>query len=165
MIEEYKLFKNTFNPKNGRGSIWEVSNQGNVKRNGQKFVPYLHGGYLCFCGGCSVHRAVAELFIPNPENKPTVDHIDRNIYNNTVPNLRWATYSEQNVNRVMPPGIKRKCGPKSEETKRKISEANKGKKGWNKGGTSGMKGKPSPIRGKHKIYNDPNNHNMGYHYE
>lgn len=43
-----------------------------------------------------LHRLVAEAFIPNPDNKPTVDHKDGNRQNNTINNLRWATYSEQN---------------------------------------------------------------------
>ena len=43
-----------------------------------------------------VNRIVAETFIPNPENKPTVDHKDGNRKNNAISNLRWATYSEQN---------------------------------------------------------------------
>lgn len=43
-----------------------------------------------------VHRVVAEAFIPNPDNKPTVDHKDGNRKNNAVSNLRWASYSEQN---------------------------------------------------------------------
>lgn len=46
----------------------------------------------------SVHRIVAETFISNPDNKPTVDHIDRNRKNNTVSNLRWANRHEQNLN-------------------------------------------------------------------
>lgn len=43
-----------------------------------------------------IHRLIAEAFIPNPENKPTIDHKDGNRENNAIDNLRWATYSEQN---------------------------------------------------------------------
>jgi len=46
----------------------------------------------------SVYRLIAIHFIPNPENKPTVDHIDRDKHNNCVCNLRWANQSEQVYN-------------------------------------------------------------------
>jgi len=46
-----------------------------------------------------VARLVALTFIPNPENKSQVDHIDRDRSNDIVSNLRWATQSENNLNK------------------------------------------------------------------
>lgn len=44
------------------------------------------------------HRIVAETFQSNPDNKPTVDHINRIRTDNRACNLRWATYHEQSEN-------------------------------------------------------------------
>ena len=44
----------------------------------------------------TIHRLLAETFIPNETNKPCVDHKDGNRLNNSIENLRWATYSENN---------------------------------------------------------------------
>ena len=61
--------------------------------------------------GMYVHRLVALCYIPNPDNKPTVDHIlCKEITNNNVNNLRWATRAEQSINRGI--GISNTSGVK-----------------------------------------------------
>ena len=58
-----------------------------------------------------LHRLIALTFIPNPENKPVVDHIDENKLNNNISNLRWVTHSE-NCQNIKKPRKKSKIGEK-----------------------------------------------------
>ena len=62
-------------------SIWNKSYQVNLFKDGKQ---------KCM----RVHRLVAMAFIPNPENKPEINHIDGNRLNNIVSNLEWCTRAE-----------------------------------------------------------------------
>ena len=66
-----------------------------------------------------VHRLVAEAFIPNPDNKPFVNHIDGNKQNNCVENLEWVT-SQENIVHAWRTGLH----TITEETRRKLSQIN-----------------------------------------
>ena len=66
---------------------------GYVESNGYVRVKLEHkclGGIV----RTTIHRLVAEAFIPNPDNKPEVNHIDSNRANNHASNLEWVTHSE-----------------------------------------------------------------------
>ena len=79
------------------GQIWS-------KRSNKFFKLRLSNGYLTTCtkiGGRSgksvelmAHRLVAKAYIPNPDNKPFVNHKDGNKQNNHVSNLEWCTPKE-----------------------------------------------------------------------
>ena len=82
------------------GKVWSKVSKKYLKSSKDK------KGYLKIClykDGKSkthkIHRLVALHYIDNPEDKPTVDHKDRDILNNSVSNLRWATRAEQQRNR------------------------------------------------------------------
>ena len=47
-----------------------------------------------------LHRLIALAYIPNPDNKPCIDHINRDRGDNRLENLRWATCSENDMNRT-----------------------------------------------------------------
>ena len=99
-------------PIKGYDGLYEVSNYGSIRSvdritcNGKKlkskvFSTKAKENYItCRLSkngkvkSFRIHVLVAETFIPNPENKPCVNHIDGNKQNNRVENLEWVSYSE-----------------------------------------------------------------------
>jgi len=83
-------------------NVFDVQEDGSVWRNGRQLkTEVTNVGYLRVntrVGGkgtrFSIHRALAECFIPNPEGKPCVNHKDGVKANNRLENLEWVTHSE-----------------------------------------------------------------------
>lgn len=102
--EQFKQL--TFNPR------YEISNFGNVRIiASKKLVTPITKDYLFvrlfdlskkkgspgYRKDYRIHRLVAMYFIDNPDNKPYVNHIDGNKFNNNVTNLEWCTESENTI--------------------------------------------------------------------
>lgn len=127
-MEEWKDIK-------GYEGLYKVSNEGNiysirkkhnftltVGSNGYISVILTKNGEKCYT---SVHKLVAQAFIPNLENKPCVGHLDCDRTNNIVENLYWCTYLENNNHPIT----------KKRNSKGHIGEKNGmySKKPWNYG--------------------------------
>lgn len=103
-MEKWKYIK-------GYEKVYEISDLGNIKSlprknaKGKMLNPARNNrGYLrvalCLDGKVrydSVHRLVAETFIPNPRKLPEVNHIDGNKLNNNVTNLEWVTKGQNQI--------------------------------------------------------------------
>lgn len=136
MIE---LWVKTNNNGNRGDTIIEVSNMGRLKQKNGILKNSSLRQQIYFNGKFSlVYRIIAINFLPNPENKPCVDHITHypDKFNvNDIRNLRWCTYKENNN---FSEGIENKRKAKfgkhlSTEHKQHISIGNKKrtyKKGW-----------------------------------
>lgn len=80
----YKILKQVENSKNPSNNYYIVSLVNDLRVKANK----------------SIHRLMAETFLPNPENKAHVNHIDGNKLNNTLTNLEWVTEQENSQHAV-----------------------------------------------------------------
>ena len=106
MLKQIEVFENIYSITR-EGRIWshdriKISRKREYKIKGQwRKLKKTNKGYLeinLFKNGKPIfkriHRLVAETYIPNPENKPDINHLDGNKLNNHVSNLQWVTSKE-----------------------------------------------------------------------
>lgn len=134
-MEEKEIWK----PVRGFEGFYEISNLGRVKslertyktRKGYnwhvsekflKVVPF--NGYPAVvlsknsvCRRYAIHRLLAEAFIPNPDSKPHIDHINTNTMDFRLSNLRWVTPKENANNPIT--RERNKVNPQTKEAKEK----------------------------------------------
>ena len=116
----------------GYENLYQVSNMGNVKsldridsmgrhvKGGLMSLTPVKDGYLQASLSkdgdnkkYKVHRLVCKAFIPNPENKSEIDHINGDKTDNRVENLRWCTHKENMNNPLILDIFKHRVGVKN----------------------------------------------------
>lgn len=101
--------KELFKPIKGYEGLYEISSFGrvkNVNRNSFLKLKPTNCGYLKvnlskpyddkkghYLKTYTIHRLVAEVFIPNPDDLPCVNHKDENKHNNHIDNLEWCSHA------------------------------------------------------------------------
>ncbi len=98
--DEFRPIPGTRYSVNRHGQVWSgvrnklltptIQSQGYLQVGLQVGLQMRGSTRRCF----TVHRLVAEVFIPNPDNKPGVNHLDGNKLNNQADNLEWCTQAE-----------------------------------------------------------------------
>ena len=174
--EEWRLIQDAELPKcfvSDKGRIYNIEKKKLVNVLKKNATGYFYANFWIKDSKKSVkryvHRLVADGFIPNPEGKPYVDHINTDKSNNCVENLRWVTAKENAGNELTRKHMSEKhadirgeknpfYGRKhSDETKDKIRKGRMGADNPCFGRTGEkhpMFGKPSATKGKKRYFND-----------
>lgn len=121
----------------GYEGLYQVSNLGNVYSCKYKkiFKPCIRRKYFSVIlsknkviKNCYVHRLVAAAFIPNPDNKPQVNHKDLNKLNNELSNLEWVTVKDNIIHGINKGARKKSYLSSAKNNKLRILRLNSGYK-------------------------------------